>query len=150
MREREIESRLKHVRTSGQWPSEMRAIYAEKKGTANSLVHWDRMSSEVLEAALHRIPRGHMAGIFDRLSRDIKANKTGFPDLIVFPADSFDRSVKDGGGIWGGEGGLDVGEPYALLEVKSPGDQLQKNQRRWMRYFDLLSIPYRLVNVVWR
>ena len=36
-----------------------------------------------------------------------------------------------------------------LLEVKGPGDQLQKNQKRWMRYFDKLSIPYRVVNVMW-
>jgi hypothetical protein len=40
--------------------------------------------------------------------------------------------------------------PYELIEVKGPGDQLQINQRRWLRYFSSHGIPYRLIRVQWR
>ncbi|MBA7484790.1 Fanconi-associated nuclease 1 [subsurface metagenome] len=152
MREAAIMSRLERVRTADEWPDEMRSVYADKKGTANHLVHWERLSPEMLEMALERIPRSHMADIFDRLSRDIKGNKTGFPDLIVFapgPNGAGARGRAEWDSIPGTDIGLDGREPYVLLEVKSPGDQIQNNQRRWMRYFDKFSVPYRVVNVMW-
>ena len=155
VREAAILSRLERVRTAGEWPDEMRSVYAHKKGTANHLVHWERLSPEMLEMALERIPRNHMADIFDRLSRDIKGNKTGFPDLIVVAPAPLGRS--DAGARGRAEWDSTLGtrmclggrEPYVLLEVKGPGDQLQNNQRRWMRYFDKFSVPYRVVNVEW-
>jgi hypothetical protein len=30
---------------------------------------------------------------------------------------------------------------YRLLEVKGPGDRLQDNQRRWLKFFDRHAIP---------
>ncbi|MCP4472837.1 MAG: hypothetical protein GY815_19530 [Gammaproteobacteria bacterium] len=37
-----------------------------------------------------------------------------------------------------------------LIEVKGPGDSLQKNQQRWMQYFHEHGIPHQLTRVTWR
>ena len=63
--------------------------------------------------------------IRDSLLRDIPAHRSGLPDLIYFA---------DTGG-------------YELFEVKGPGDQLQKNQRRWMKHFAANNIPHAIVDV---
>ena len=129
-REDEVQRRLEHILESETWPEEMVRRYDEKEGTANYLVNWKYFTREELELSIGRINRDHLVGIFDRLSRDIRENKTGFPDLILFPHSS------DGGG-------------YELAEVKGPGDALQKNQKRWMRCFHDHGIPFKVVNVVW-
>ena len=49
------------------------------------------------------------------------------PDLIFFPS----------------RGG------YELIEVKGPGDRVQANQLRWMRYFAEHDIPHRVTWVEW-
>ena len=56
--------------------------------------------------------------------RDLKQNCSGLPDLIIFENDA-----------------------YRLLEIKGPGDKIQKNQERWFRYFARHAIPAELVNV---
>ena len=38
---------------------------------------------------------------------------------------------------------------YCLIEVKSPGDTLQDNQKRWLRYFADQGIPARVARVDW-
>jgi len=50
------------------------------------------------------------------------------PDLILFP---------------------DTASGYELIEVKGPGDTLQNNQKRWMRYFAEWGIPFTVVNIEW-
>ena len=70
--------------------------------------------------------------IFDRLSQHPGANKSGFPDLILFTPPR--KKAPE----------------YELIEVKGPGDQLQINQRRWLKYFTLHRIPYRVIRVQWR
>ena len=59
---------------------------------------------------------------------DLRNNSSGFPDLVHFPA---------------------VGG-YRLIEVKGPGDSLQKNQQRWMQYFHQHGIPHQLARVTWQ
>jgi hypothetical protein len=39
---------------------------------------------------------------------------------------------------------------YCLIEVKGPGDSLQKNQQRWMQFFQAQEIAHRLDRVSWR
>jgi len=82
----------------------------------------------LLQLALERIEYRHWRVIFDRILLDLRNNRAGFPDLIYFPA----------------TGG------YCLVEVKGPGDSLQKNQQRWMQYFSGHGIPHQLAKVAWR
>jgi hypothetical protein len=125
-RERAIDARLVDIRNSESWQRDILALFDEKRDTANYLVKWNRITRAMLELALPLIARQHLVDIFDRLSRDIGGNKTGFPDLLLFP-DS--RS-------------------YELVEVKGPGDGLQRNQLRWMRYFNERGIPCKVLNLV--
>ena len=60
---------------------------------------------------------------------DPAANRSGLPDLVVLDPDA---------------------RRYQLIEVKGPGDQLQLNQKRWLRYFGEQDIPYSVAWVDWR
>ncbi len=102
--------------------------WQQKYGLMNPLVDWHSLSLETIELALQRIDHRHWLAIFKRILRDLRNNRSGFPDLILFPADT----------------------GYRLIEVKGPGDTLQKNQQRWMAYFSEHSIPHALVRVSWK
>ena len=100
-------------------------VLHHKRGISNSLVNWYAIDRNLVVLAIDRIPLPHWLAIFRHLMRDIPAHRSGLPDLVYFP---------------------DTGN-YQLLEVKGPGDQLQKNQRRWMKEFATHNIPHAIVNV---
>ncbi|GAL06584.1 hypothetical protein restriction endonuclease-like VRR-NUC domain [Photobacterium aphoticum] len=64
--------------------------------------------------------------IFSRILFDPKHNRSGFPDLILFQDDT-----------------------YQWVEVKGPGDTLQRNQLRWLQVFDQHDIPALVAFVTW-
>ena len=101
--------------------------WSEKHGLMNPLVQWQALEPELIKLALERIEHHHWLAIFDRILGDLRNNRAGFPDLVFFPA----------------EGG------YQLIEVKGPGDSLQKNQQRWMQYFNQHDITHYLAKVTW-
>ncbi len=101
--------------------------WQDKSDRMNPLVNWQAIDLEILELALQRIPFGHWMRIFERILLDLRNNRAGFPDLVLFPA----------------AGG------YQLIEVKGPGDNLQKNQQRWMHYFAQHDIPHTIARVRW-
>ena len=93
----------------------------EKFAIANAFVFWGVMNPEyvsMLNKALDVIPLQHWKLLFDYIWRDIKNHRSGLPDLI-----------------WLSE------EDYELVEVKGPGDTLQKNQLGWLEYFCQNNIP---------
>ena len=102
--------------------------WVQKHGLMNPLVHWSYLELELIEHALERIDFAHWRAIFERMLCDLRHNRAGFPDLLHLPA----------------AGG------YCLIEVKGPGDSLQKNQQRWMQYFSEHGIPHRLTRVTWK
>jgi len=94
------------------------------------MVNWRYLHEPLLEKALQRIPVANWLAVFKRLLSDTRSNRNGFPDLVLFPDDSSQY-------------------PYKLIEIKGPGDVLQKNQRRWMRFFADHKIEHSVCNVVW-
>ena len=102
--------------------------WQRKQGLMNPLVNWQNLDLDIIRLALERIEYAHWRAIFDRILCDLHDNRAGFPDLVHFPP----------------AGG------YCLIEVKGPGDSLQKNQQRWMQYFRDHGIPHRLARVTWR
>ncbi len=126
-RQSQIEKRLQCIQEDKAWPDMMLQTFREKYNISNYLVYWPKLSEELIQICLERIPRYHFTSIFDRLSWDLRANDTGFPDLIAFPEH----------------------HGYELIEVKAPGDRLQQNQKRWIRYFTEYGIPYRVVYVTY-
>ncbi len=102
-------------------------MWQDKFGITTPFVFWHYLDEALIRLALQRIPAAHWQAIFTRMWSDIRNNRAGFPDLILFP--------DDGG--------------YELIEVKGPGDRLQKNQLRWMRHFHRHDIPHKVVHVEW-
>lgn len=96
-----------------------------KVGIRNRFVQWPYLNRHLITHALKNIPLCHWINLFEYLLMDIRNHKSGLPDLIYFP---------------------DKGS-YSLLEVKGPGDRLQKNQLRWMRYFEQCNIDHAVVYV---
>lgn len=126
-----IEQRLAEIRDSHRWIERLRSTYDRCLGIANALVAWDRLPSTIVEAALARIPREHLAVVFDRMAANLGLHGAGFPDLVLFPP----------------AGATPAAAGYELVEVKGPGDQLRPNQERWLRFFGERAIPARMVRV---
>ncbi|MEM7376167.1 MAG: VRR-NUC domain-containing protein, partial [Pseudomonadota bacterium] len=122
-----IGERLQSLAAPGALAERAHATYAAKHGIANPAVHWSALEETLLDTALERIPLAHWLGVFDHMLNDLGSYRAGFPDLVHFPA----------------SGG------YQLIEVKAPGDRLQKNQLRWMAQFTALGIPHLVAHVRW-
>ncbi len=122
-----IEDRLTSLNTMEDVVLQVERCLAAKMGRVNPLVQWRYLSDELLSNALNTIPLEHWIAVFRRILKDPKHNRSGLPDLILFP--------EDGG--------------YCLIEVKGPGDRLQKNQVSWMSYFGQHDIPHQVCHVVW-
>jgi hypothetical protein len=84
----------------------------------------------MLETALARIPREHLALVFDRMAGNLGLHRAGFPDLVLFPPADVTSE-----------------ESYELLEVKGPEDQLRPNQERWLRFFGEHAIRAQVMRV---
>ena len=124
-----ILSRLAEIEESGDWVEQILAVYDQKKGKANHFVNWFRLSREMIEELLPLIPKKHVIAILERMSRDLAANRSGFPDLIVYPPPTELAPTLPY-------------EAYMLVEVKGPNDQVQKNQHRWMIKFSEIGVPF--------
>lgn len=107
--------------------NEMFELFYTKQNTASTFIYWD-INISLLEMALEYIPSKMLAKILKAIALNPKENRAGFPDLIHF---------KDDGG-------------FELIEIKGPGDRLQKNQQRWFQRFLSWNIPAKLVNVQWQ
>ena len=100
----------------------------EKAGVQSPFVFWGLLTPELVTMALDCLPPAHLKLWFERLLRDVRANRSGLPDLIRF---------------WPAE------RRYELIEVKGPGDRLQDNQIRWLAYCVRHGMPVRVLDVRW-
>jgi len=106
----------------------IRTTYVSKFGLQSPFVFWGTLTPELLEQALHCLPAQHLTRWFRRLLQDIKANRTGMPDLIQFYPDQ---------------------RRYRMIEVKGPGDRLQDNQLRWLDFCAEHEMPVVVCYVQW-
>ena len=113
----------------GQHIHHIKTVWTQKYGITNHFVHWQFLDETLLELALHCVPASHLKAIFQRLLFDIKANRSGLPDLIQFFPDQ---------------------KNYRLIEIKGPGDRLQDNQLRWLDFFAKQKIPAEVCYVSWQ
>lgn len=105
------------------------STYLAKERIANYFVFWDVLTNELMEFALECIPMKHLSLIFERMLWGLKDNCSGFPDLIAFSIES---------------------KSYEMIEIKGPGDKLQKNQTRWFQYFKQHEIPCKLIHIEYK
>jgi hypothetical protein len=112
----------------GRYLQTIRERYSSKWGVQSPFVFWGALSEELLDQALACLPAEHLRHWFNRLLLDIKANRTGMPDLIQFwPQD----------------------KTYRMIEVKGPGDRLQDNQLRWLEFCHEHQMPIAVCYVQW-
>ena len=123
-----IETRLKDIADGNFAKEQVFGIFDLKQGIANRLINWRTLTKPMIEKLLSLMDRRHLAALFDHMSGHLGRTRNGFPDLVVFN--------------W-------KGRPYQLVEVKGPGDQLQNNQRRWLRFFGEQQIPYTIARISW-
>jgi hypothetical protein len=112
----------------GRYRATIRRQFSEKAGIQSPFLIWDWLSEELIELALDCIPAAHLKKWCERILHDVKANRTGFPDLIQF---------------WPAE------RRYRMIEVKGPGDRLQDNQLRWLEYCGAHAMPVSVCYLQW-
>ena len=112
----------------GHYRATIRRHYADKAGIVSPFVFWEVLDEALLELALDCIPAAHLRKWFERILLDLKANRSGFPDLIQF---------------WPAE------RRYNMIEVKGPGDRLQDNQLRWIDYCAAHRMPVSVCYLQW-
>lgn len=115
--------------STGEYRSAILVNFEEKYGRQCPFMHWAALTPQLLNYALECIPAHHLRAMFQRLLADIKAHRTGLPDLIQF---------------WPGE------HRYRLIEVKAPGDRVQDNQKSWLEFFAVQQIPAWVCHVRWQ
>ncbi len=121
-----VEQRMEELRETGL--QELKNVYIELHGYSNAWVNWGLLTKSLLDLAIARIPYEHLEMIWRRILFDPAANRSGLPDLVLFPSAG----------------------SYRLLEVKGPGDSLQDNQKRWLRFFQEHSVPAEVAYVDWQ
>ena len=85
-REAEINHQLKELAQEGVLKSQVFERFSSKFGLQNPMVNWRYLNEELLEFAMERIPIKDWLAVFNRLLKDTRLNRSGFPDLILFPA----------------------------------------------------------------
>jgi hypothetical protein len=113
---------------SGAYRETILRHFETKAGVQSPFVFWGMLTPELLTLALDCLPAAHLKLWFERLLLDIRANRSGLPDLIRF---------------WPRE------RRYELIEVKGPGDRLQDNQIRWLAYCVQHDMPVRVLDIRW-
>jgi hypothetical protein len=114
---------------SGAYRDSILRTFEEKSGIQSPFVPWGALTREDLELALDCIAVAHLQKFFERLLSDVRANRSGLPDLIQ---------------LWPAE------RRYRLIEVKGPGDRLQDNQVRWLNFCLTHEIPVCVCKVTWQ
>lgn len=112
----------------GRYAATIRERFVAKWGVQSPFVFWGALNEQLLEQALACLPPQHLKHWFNRLLLDIKANRTGMPDLIQF---------------WPQH------KTYRMIEVKGPGDRLQDNQLRWLEFCHQHQMPVAVCYVQW-
>jgi hypothetical protein len=121
-----IDVRLQGL-ADGDLQAELLEAYDRYFEISNRWVNWRYLPRELLQEALRLIPAHHWLSMWHRILFDPRANRSGFPDLLV----------------------LDTERGYCFIEIKGPGDQLQLNQKRWLRFFQQQGIPAKVAWVQW-
>ncbi|TCS39322.1 VRR-NUC domain-containing protein [Paucimonas lemoignei] len=113
---------------SQEYKATILARFEEKAGIQSPFVFWGALSRELLDIAMGCVSPDHLRLWFLRILQDIRNNRSGFPDLIQF---------------WPKE------KRYRMIEVKGPGDRLQDNQVRLLRYAQNHGMPVAVCYVDW-
>lgn len=121
-----FDERFNELENRDRWIQRIINTWKAKFGTANFFVNWHCFDEPTLLTLCNHIPAANLAIVFQQMVENLGYYRNGFPDLI---------QLTDNG--------------YHLWEVKGPGDTLQSNQIRWLRFFQQHDIPAGVIYVSW-
>lgn len=99
---------------------------ASKRGKANRLVSWDLFPDDRLERIVNALGESSLIRLINSVKSDLRQFRSGFPDLTV----------------------IDENGKIEFIEVKAPGDQIQRNQRIWLEELASIDVPARVIRFV--
>ena len=103
--------------------SKIRSTACAKRGIANALVNWQVMDDVRLQRILDVFSVDAIERILSIVRADLSQMRSGFPDLTV---------INDDGS-------------FEFVEVKGPNDQLQQNQKIWLKELAVNELPSRVL-----
>lgn len=101
--------------------------FHRKHGIANDWVNWTLWSETLLTSLLPYLTGPFVASLVERLLQDLRARRSGFPDLVL---------IRDG--------------QLVFVEVKGPGDRLADHQKDWLSWLGNKEIASEVLWVTWR
>ncbi len=117
-----IEKKVLYWEHHEAWDKEIIRLYEDKWSTACRLTDWKRTDPKNLKKICNNVPKKDVLQICLQILKDPRQYKSGLPDLFLY------RKKGD----------------YLLGEVKSPNDQIQASQKRWIDQFSELNIPFKI------
>lgn len=121
-----LEGLLKKLRTRKQLLALVQKTHNTKQGIANRFVYWHESLLPTLEIMIDQLPLAGLKKVLIEMSKNMKENVAGFPDLFLWNADT-----------------------YQFYEVKSPNDHLSAQQLFWLNFLaeakinvDVLKVNY--------
>ncbi|MEO9869245.1 VRR-NUC domain-containing protein [Ekhidna sp.] len=119
-----LEEKLRTLRTKKQLETSLKRTHDEKMGTANRFVTWHKSLLPNLTIMASKIPLKSLKKVLIEMSKNMKENSTGFPDLFLWNNDE-----------------------YIFYEVKSPNDQLSAQQLFWLDFLQATKIKVDVLRV---
>ncbi len=115
-RSRQIDDRLDEIQnfSLSELESNLERIWTENHGTT-CLISWDALDIEDLKEIVSCMGNSLLIAIFKRLCSHLRFTRSGFPDLLVWNAET--KMIK-------------------ASEVKGPNDTLSSKQILWIHYFN--------------
>ncbi|QYK06911.1 VRR-NUC domain-containing protein [Shewanella zhangzhouensis] len=101
--------------------------FHSKHGIANDWVNWTLWSETLFASLLPYLTGTFVASLVERLLPDLRARRSGFPDLVL---------IRDG--------------QLAFVEVKGPGDRLADHQKDWLSWLGRKEMVSEVLWVTWR
>ena len=115
---------LKSFRSKKSMIKSLDKKFEEKYGITNPMIFWNSKIKQHLIQLILNLPFQALKKILIEMSKNLKDNSTGFPDLFVW---------KD--------------KKYHLYEIKSPNDHLSSQQLFWLNFMQSLGIQAKIIRV---
>lgn len=101
--------------------------FHSKRGIANDWVNWALWDEQVFAALFPYLNGPFVASLVERLLQDLRARRSGFPDLVL---------IRDA--------------QLVFIEVKGPGDRLADHQKDWLSWLGMAKVASEVVWVSWQ
>ena len=123
-RKTHLDTKLSRLKSKKQFQSFLESTYQEKEGINNYMVGWHESLLPTLEACIKHLPLKGIKAVLLEMSRNVKDNSAGFPDLFIWNNDD-----------------------YHFYEIKSPNDHLSAQQLFWLDFFQEHKIKSEILRI---